>query len=182
MAGLSQGRAKVDSLKLKSKAVAACGVIQGDTIPLPGPVGSRVGPTSVPLLLTACVVHWLLCQNITSVPHIPSPVPANIHTALQPPAQWEQGTQHRAGADLLLILGKERSVWDRKQRSSRTGASLPAAPTRNRSRKSKCMCSFLSPLAAFHHCLCLEITYVMLKKNVLQKTNLSYIKQFLHWY
>lgn len=130
MAGVSQGRAKLISLKSKSKAVAACEVIQGDTIPLPGPVGGRVGPTNVPFLLTACMVHWLLCQNITPVPCIPSPGSTNIHTALQPPANActmgargpAQGRYKMQVQDLLLILGKERSVWDRNQRSNRTGA------------------------------------------------------------
>lgn len=80
---------------------------------------------------------------------------------LQIHVEWEQWGQHRAGAKCRFKICC--SFWDRNQRSSRTGASLPAAPTWNRGRKVKCVCSFLSPLAAFCRCLYLEITIVISK-------------------
>lgn len=113
----------------------------------------------------SCMIHWLLCPNITPVPHSFSWPCQHSHCiatslkcitmAAMGPAQGRCEMQVQ---DLLLVFGKERSVWDRNQRSS-----TPSSTNMEQEQESQVQMFISLSLAAFHHSLYLEITSVMLK-------------------
>lgn len=178
-AGLSQARAKVGIIEDKAQGCCCCLWSHSGWHQHPAkPVGSGVEPTSVwvggALLLTACMNHWLLCQNITSVPHIPSPSsPAlTLHcNLLQMCVQWEQWAQHRAGSSFLggrgvcgtETRGAEGEVPHSQQHQHGTGAEKPN------------VCTHFSP-PWLRFTTALKITNVMLKIKCAQKEKLKLYK------